>query len=311
MNSIRSALPRRDFLAGMGAFGATLAAGNTIHAAETAPAGKRTICVFSKHLQFLDYDRMAEAAAEIGFEGVDLTVRPGGHVLPENVERDLPKAVKAVKAAGLTAPMMATAVTDPADPLTERVLKTAADNGISYYRLGYYEYDETRPIPDVLDEHRRKVEGLAELNAGLGLHGGYQNHAGTGVGSPVWDLWHILRGLDPRWVGVNYDIRHATAEGGNSWVLGLKLISTYIKGIVIKDFKWALIDGKWVIYDVPVGEGMVDFRRYFKLLGGYGFPGLITTHFEYKLEETLESTGSAMRADLRALKSLLAEAGLG
>jgi len=311
MNSIRTALPRREFLAGMGALGAALAAGNTTHAAETAPAGKRVICVFSKHLQFLDYDRMAEAAAEIGFDGVDLTVRPGGHVLPENVERDLPKAVNAVKAAGLVAPMMATAVTDPADSLTERVLKTAAGLGIRYYRLGYYNYDDTRSIPDVLDDHRRKVEGLAELNAGLGLHGGYQNHAGTGVGAPVWDIWHLLRGLDPRYIGINYDIRHATAEGGNSWALGLRLLSSYIKGIVIKDFKWALSDGKWGIEDVPVGEGMVDFRHYFKLLDGYGFPGLITTHFEYKLEETLESTGPAMRADLRALKSYLAEAGLG
>jgi hypothetical protein len=33
---------------------------------------------------------MAKAATEIGFDGVDLTVRPKGHVLPDNVEKDLP-----------------------------------------------------------------------------------------------------------------------------------------------------------------------------------------------------------------------------
>lgn len=32
--------------------------------------------IFSKHLQFLDYTGMSEAAREMGFDGIDLTVRP-------------------------------------------------------------------------------------------------------------------------------------------------------------------------------------------------------------------------------------------
>ena len=43
------------------------------------------ISIFSKHLQWLDYNGMAKVLSEIGFEGTDLTVRPGGHVLPERV----------------------------------------------------------------------------------------------------------------------------------------------------------------------------------------------------------------------------------
>ena len=38
--------------------------------------------LFSKHLQFLDYDKMSRAAAELGFDGLDVTVRKGGHVTP-------------------------------------------------------------------------------------------------------------------------------------------------------------------------------------------------------------------------------------
>ena len=49
-------------------------------------------------------------------DGADLTVRPGGHVLPENVERDLPRAVKAFREAGLNIEMMATGITDPGRP---------------------------------------------------------------------------------------------------------------------------------------------------------------------------------------------------
>jgi len=59
------------------------------------------ISIFSKHLQWLDYRGMAQTAAEIGFDGIDLTVRAGGHVLPARVQEDLPKAAKAVRKGGL------------------------------------------------------------------------------------------------------------------------------------------------------------------------------------------------------------------
>src|SRR5690242_16019575 len=68
--------------------------------------GKLKICVFSKHFQWTDVTEAAAMAAQIGFDGVDLTVRKGGHVLPENVERDLPKAVETVHKAGLATPMI-------------------------------------------------------------------------------------------------------------------------------------------------------------------------------------------------------------
>ena len=57
------------------------------------------VSVFSKHLQFLNWEEMAQTAAAIGFDGIDLTVREGGHVLPERVEHDLPKAAEIIRAA--------------------------------------------------------------------------------------------------------------------------------------------------------------------------------------------------------------------
>ncbi len=66
------------------------------------------VCVFSKCLQFLDYEELGEVIAKLGFYGVDLTVRDGSHVLPVNVKKDLPKAVKALRKAGVEAPMIVT-----------------------------------------------------------------------------------------------------------------------------------------------------------------------------------------------------------
>ena len=268
---------------------------------------------FSKHLQFLDYAEAADACAQAGMNGADLAVRPGGHVLPENVERDLPLAVKAFRKAGLEIEMMASGITDPDHPLTEKVLEVASDQGIKFYRLGYYRYDPALSVVNNLEKIKVKMNGLAKLNEKYKIHGAYQNHAGSNFGAPVWDLWEVLKDMDPEWTGCQYDIRHATVEGMRSWPLGLKLLKDYIHCMVIKDFRYGEKDGKAVEVNVPVGEGVVDYEAYFKLVNELGIHGPITMHLEYPMFPDKEMTQAQMkeqaiklmRKDLNALKSYL------
>lgn len=242
------------------------------------------VVIFSKHLQWLDYDGMAQMAAELGFDGVDLTVRPRGHVLPENVEEDLPRAVEAVRRAGLEVPTMTTSISDPDHPLTERVLKTAAEAGIRHYRLGYWVYDDARPIPPQLEEFRTMANGLADMNRHFGLCGDYQNHAGAKyVGAAIWDLWEIIKDLDPGAIGCQFDVRHATVEGGTAWPISFKLIADRVHTIVAKDFVWRHGDDGWKPDNIPLGYGVVDFDAYFSLLKGSGFDGTVVVHYEYPL----------------------------
>ena len=49
------------------------------------------ISMFSKHLPDLHGRDLGQAVREAGFDGIDLTVRGGGHVLPARVTEDLPK----------------------------------------------------------------------------------------------------------------------------------------------------------------------------------------------------------------------------
>ena len=39
-------------------------------------------------------DGAAETMRALGYDAIDLTLRPGGHVLPERVAEDLPKAAE-------------------------------------------------------------------------------------------------------------------------------------------------------------------------------------------------------------------------
>ncbi len=316
---------RREFIKTLSGFGIGLITANNLAGLSESSKDSRTktieeICVFSKHLQFLDYEEMAETAAEIGFDGVDLTVRSGGHVLPENVSSDLEKAVRAVEKAGLKAPMMATDVNDPDDPLTEPVLKTAADLGINHYRMAYLKYDFNKGIIETLKDYRSKINELISLHKKYGIIGNYQNHDGTEVGAPIWDLWYLFNENQPEWIGCQFDIRHATVEGGHSWPIELQLIAPYIHTLVIKDHKWGLVNGKWRIINTPVGEGMVDFSHYFQLLKKLNIGGPVTMHFEYPMtdrpEEEMDKKTvkkqvmTAMKKDLSRLKGMLKEAGL-
>jgi sugar phosphate isomerase/epimerase len=239
--------------------------------------------LFSKHLQFLNYDDMAEATADMGFDGVDLTVRPKGHVLPERVSDDLPKAVEAMKKHGLNPAMMTTNVLDVKNKEHKSVLESASKLGFTHYRTGWLTYPEDRTIPESQVIFGQQFKSLEVLNKNLGLIGCYQNHAGNHVGAPIWDLPPILAANNNEYMGCQYDIRHAVVEGGNSWELGLRLIKPYIKSIVIKDFKWGIVAGKWKPVNTPLGEGMVDFKRYFSLLKKYEINVPVSLHLEYDL----------------------------
>jgi sugar phosphate isomerase/epimerase len=275
---MKSSLSRRDFLA-VGLMGMTLP--RSVFATQTP--GRRDIHVFSKHLQWLDYKHMAEFAAECGFDGVDLTVRPGGHVEPSRVATDLPLAVKVVQRAGKKVSMITTAVTDASDPHTVAILETASRLGISCYRMGWMEYDSGKSIEENLSVFLQKTKALAELNRKYRIKGGYQNHAGANFGAPVWDLASILHQVNSPWLGCQYDIRHAIVEGAGSWRLGFDYIKEHINSLDMKDFAWRESNGEWVAENVPLGKGMVDFDAFLPLARTLPAEIPISLHYEYSL----------------------------
>jgi len=283
------------------------------------------ISIFSKHLQWLDYQEMAKVLNEIGFDGTDLTVRPGGHVLPDRVEEDLPKAAEALDREGKKIYMLTTAIDNADDPLTVRILKTASSLGIRHYRMGWGNYDDTRSVEENISSMQLKLARLALLNEKYLISGEYQNHSGVAsngiyFGGAIWDIAKVLKEINSPWLGSQYDIYHATVEGANTWPVGFKLISSFVKSIDIKDFKWIERDGKTRSEAVPLGEGMVDFRGFFRLLKEYKLEVPLSLHYEYplggaengssKLTIDRNQVISAMKKDLSTLKVLLQDAGL-
>ncbi|WP_183557311.1 sugar phosphate isomerase/epimerase family protein [Mucilaginibacter sp. SP1R1] len=246
-------------------------------------AEKIKVSIFSKHLHWLNYTDMAALAAEMGFDGVDLTVRPDGHVLPENVAIDLPKAVAAVEKTGLKVYSVVTNIMHPDEKYAADILKSASSLGIKYYRTAWFNYNKNMTIPANLEIISKQMAGLAALNKKHGIHGAYQNHSGDLFGASVWDLWLALKDLDPASIGCQYDIRHATTEGADTWATSIQPLVPYIKTTNIKDFYWEKKDGKWQVKSVPLGEGMVDFKKYFEVIRQHDIGGPVSLHCEYEL----------------------------
>jgi sugar phosphate isomerase/epimerase len=122
---------------------------------------------------------------------------------------------------------------------------------------------------------------------------------------------------------VNYDIGHATAEGGyGGWIHSSRLLLPYMRGIAVKDFRWKQnAKGQWVPGWCPLGDGMVDFRRFLSMVKAANFSGPLQIHMEYpelggaatgKREISIprDSLLSMMRRDIARLKTMLSEAGI-
>lgn len=309
---------RRDFVRKVGLIGLLAPFAGTARSGWFQDDGPLEVHLFSKHLQFLEIQKAAEMAAGLGFDGLDLTVRPNGHVLPENARSALPTAIRSIREAGLKCDLITTAIADAEHSQDQEVISMAAAHGVKYYRSNWFKYHEDRPMEDSLAYYRKKVAELSKLNRAHGIIGCYQNHSGTSIGASIWEVKNLLQTAESEYFGAQYDIRHAVVEGGRSWTNGLRLIKDQVKTIVLKDFRWEQVMGKWQVVNVPIGEGMVDFKGYFRLLKKYGLRPPVSLHLEYalggaekghkELSVAPQVVYDAMRSDLEKVHQLWREA---
>jgi sugar phosphate isomerase/epimerase len=162
-------------------------------------------------------------------------------VEPARVDSDLSSTVEAVRATGLEVPMITTEITAAATPYAGAILKTASQLGIRHYRWGGLTYQPHKGIAEQLNAFKPRMKALADLNEQHRICGMYHTHSGPGlVGAPIWDLWTIFQGLDPRWIGINYDIGHATVEGGyGGWIDSSRLVRNCMSGIALKENRFS------------------------------------------------------------------------
>jgi sugar phosphate isomerase/epimerase len=268
---------------------------------QSSGRGPLTVDIYSRHLQWLrTADDVAGAAIEMGFDGVNVTVRPyPGHVDPDSVARELPPFVSTLRQHGLLVRSITTNISD-ADPAAERIVSAASSLGITHYWWGTYRYDLSKPVYEQLEALKPRVAKIAALSEKYRMTAAYHTYSMPAtVGSVMWDLLPLLREHDPRFVGFHYDTGHESHHINGLWDVNLRASGPYIAALAVKDYApeqnlglkgeggpytgpvGAPGGNGWRTRSVPLGMGMVDLPRIAAALKDIHFAGPIEIQAEY------------------------------
>jgi sugar phosphate isomerase/epimerase len=221
------------------------AARRGLSAQSAPPAGRAAgattlkVDIYSRHLQWLrTADEVAVAATEMGFDGVNVTVRPyPGHVDPEKVAQELPPFVNTIRKHGLIVRTITTNIADAESPNAERIVATASSLGLTHYWWGTYRYDLRKPIYDQLEALKPRVASIAALSEKYKMTAAYHTYSMPAqVGSVMWDLLFLLRNFDPKFVGFHYDTGHEAHHINGLWEVNLRAAGPYITALAVKDY---------------------------------------------------------------------------
>jgi sugar phosphate isomerase/epimerase len=250
------------------------------------------IVLNSKFFHALSVPALAAKARELGFDGIDVIVRPGHPVNPANVKTALPKAVAAWKAEGLTCPMATAPVTlvNPDASEVEPLYAGCAAAGVPRVKIGFFPFTPGDEYWALVDAARKALEGFARVGETCGVQTVYQVHSGPVLGSNCAGLMHLLRGLDPRWVGAYPDLGHMVLDG-EDYPMGLAMLGAHLSIVGIKDAYHAPqpagSEPPFVPRFVKVGSGAVNWRRALGALKELGFDGDFSVHTEYDFDEAI------------------------
>ncbi|MEM2739691.1 MAG: sugar phosphate isomerase/epimerase family protein [Candidatus Bathyarchaeia archaeon] len=262
------------------------------------------IVLFSKMFQSMPIERFADLAANMGFDGVDLTVRPGGYIEPRDVLEKLPEAVEVFTSRGLTVPMITTSIVSLNELYARETFSKASELGVRYIKLGYWRYRGFGCLKKQVEEVRESLKGIERLCKEYSVTAGLHIHSGMFMTAEPAVVYLILEGFDPKYIGAYIDPGHMAVEGGSAgWLMGMDILSDKIVMVAMKDFGWYKTDRGWMLHTVPLGEGLVPWRDVIRILKDINFDGPVSLHSEY--HENLDRIIEITRRDLAYIKTVL------
>lgn len=257
--------------------------------------------VFTKPWPDSALGTLGEKMRSIGFDAVELPVRPGFQVTPETVRQALPAAVRAFSAVDVR-------VASIASGTGEEVFAACADAGIGVIRImvpvlpaGYQA---------TLDETRRRLDVLSERAERYGVRVGIQPHYDDFVADST-GLFYLLQDYEPARIGAIWDVAH-DALARKRPEHGLELLWPWLLIANLKSAAYARLgdddrgDPVWEPVFTDARSGMAQWGRAIDYLRRRRYGGTICLTAEYSDESGLEAK---LRRDLDYAKHLYQSAG--
>ena len=259
------------------------------------------LAVFTKPWKNLPLPELARHIKSLGFNVIELPVRPGFQVEPEGIERDLPAAARLLAQEGIrilnvTADM----------PLNdERLYRACAEAGIGMNRAMFWQRDMDYFAAEA--EARRRLDAALPFCERYDFQIGVQNHSGRFVPVNEMGLVNLLKDYDPRQVAAVWDPAHNALEGMNS-DSALDVLARHLCVVNLKNAYWRRVSGpeaavaEWKIYWTSGAQGRASWASVIAKLKTIGYNGPLCFSAEYTDEARVDEL---IVKDLAFARSLL------
>lgn len=257
---------------------------------------------FTKHWKALPLPQMAAVLTKMGFEGVQLPVRPGFQVEPGKAGEALPEAQRILTGAGLP-------ISSVAAPLEREVFSGCARAGIPHIRVMFTGQDASIPFEQRLKKMRQTLDSALPLCREYGVKIAVQPHYGPGISNSM-ELYHLLQNYDPARIGAVWDAGHA-GLAGEAPEQGLDILWPYLTGVNLKAAYYRPANGPesacqtFKPYFTDGRHGLCSWQRTAAYLKRRRYAGPICIFAEYTDEEL---TPRLAERDLLLAKELMREA---
>lgn len=225
---------------------------------------------------------LARFIRELGFDGIELPVRPGFQVVPENVEKDLPRAARLLADAGVR-------IASIAGPTDEPTIAACAEAGIPIIRVMVL--IGTEGYLASVEQAQREYDALVPLLDKYGVKVGVQNHCDEYVCNAM-GLRHLIAKYDSRHIGAVWDAAHSALNGEDP-ELGLDIVWSHLCMVNLKNAFWQRVNGpeaeyaQWKYFWTTGRHGLASWPRVAAELKRRGYRGVLCLTAEYSDEPSV------------------------
>jgi len=254
--------------------------------------------VFTKPWKTMPLEQLATFVRSLAFDGVELPVRDGFQVQPQNVATQLPLAAKVFADAGLK-------IFSVAGSMDEPMIDACAIAEIPVIRI-CLGIDPTKGYRAGIDQFRRKCESLQPALRRANVSIGLQNHHGDDIGSAVGVI-DAIAPLDPSHVSAVLDVAHCALAGGPEEV-ALDIAWPRLCMVNLKNgYRRRVEDGpngeaRWKVTWCGAKEGFASWSKTIESLRQRGYDKPICLTAEYSDGIPLDQT---IAQDIAYAQSLL------
>jgi sugar phosphate isomerase/epimerase len=254
--------------------------------------------VFSKPWKDMPLPELGRFLRELGFDGIELPVRPEFQVEPANVERGLPEAAGILADCGVK-------IGSVAGPTDERTIAACAEAGVPIIRI-CVNIPRDKSYPQAIDDLQREWDALLPALEDGGVAIGVQNHAGRCVANAMETI-HVIGRYSPEQVCLVWDAAHEALAGAEP-ELALDIGWSHLRLVNLKNAFWKRTNGpeadvaRWTWYWTSGRQGRAEWDRVAASLKTRGYDGDVCLTAEYSDHDALDRL---IAEDLAYARSLL------